>query len=315
MNTNVLFFEPIFKEKIWGGNRLRDFGYDIPSNQTGECWAVSAHPSGESVVTNGEFKGKTLSELWENYRVLFGGLSQEKFPLLVKIIDANNDLSVQVHPCDNYAKSKENGELGKTECWYVIDCEEDSKLIYGIHADSKEELNQMIDEGKWDQLLKTIPIKKGDFFFVPSGTVHALKAGTVVLEIQQNSDTTYRLYDYDRKDHVGKLRELHIEKSKDVIKVPFKELEIKPEVKKKDKITETKLVECDYFTVYKYEINGEVVLEQNRPFMLFSLIDGNGILKVDNEQYRIKKGDHFMIPSNTKNFTLEGNITIITTHV
>jgi mannose-6-phosphate isomerase len=315
MSRLVIFFKPIFKEKIWGGNKLRDFGYEIPSNKTGECWAFSAHPNGESIVENGEFKGKTLKELWENHREIFGNLDGDKFPLLVKIIDANDDLSVQVHPSDAYAKENENGELGKTECWYIIDCEEDSKLLYGINAKNREELNKMIDEGKWDHLLRTISIKKGDFFFVPSGTVHALKSGTLVLETQQNSDTTYRLYDYDRRDDKGNLRELNIEKSKDVIEVPFVDKQFKPELHSIDGMIQTKLVQSDYFTVYKYEINGKVELEQNQPFILCSLIEGEGVLRVADGEYQIKKGDHFMLSSETKKYNLEGNFKMIVSHI
>lgn len=315
MSRLVMFLKPVFKEKIWGGDRLRDFGYEIPSNKTGECWAFSAHPNGESIVKNGELKGKTLRELWENHREIFGNLKGNKFPLLVKIIDANDDLSVQVHPNDDYARKNEKGELGKTECWYILDCEEDSEMVYGINAKSKEELNRMIDAGNWDDLLRRIPIKKGDFFFVPSGTVHALKSGTLVLETQQNSDTTYRLYDYDRRDKEGNLRELNIDKSKDVIKVPFIDKQIKSEIEILEGMIKTKLIQSTYFTVYKYDINGKIELEQNEPFILSSVIEGNGILKVAEEEYKIKKGDHFMLSSETKKYIIEGNLKIIASHV
>ncbi len=216
-----LFFEPVLQERIWGGEKLSSFGYELSSDHTGECWAFSAHPNGPSIVKNGTYQGLSLADLWKEHRELFGNLEGETFPLLTKILDANDDLSVQVHPDDHYAKEHENGELGKTECWYIIDCEEDAELIFGHNAKSKEELDKMIDEGKWEDLLRVVKIKKGDFFYVPSGTVHALCKGTLVLETQQNSDTTYRLYDYHRKDAAGKERELHLGKSKDVIQVPF----------------------------------------------------------------------------------------------
>lgn len=315
MSKSVIFFQPIFKEKIWGGDKLKAFGYDIPSNKIGESWAISAHPNGQSVVRNGGFKGKTLGELWKNHREIFGDLVGDKFPLLVKIIDANDDLSVQVHPSDHYAKENENGELGKTECWYILDCKEDADLIYGINVKDKKELNKMIDQGKWDELLRTIPINKGDFFFVPSGTVHALKSGTLVLEIQQNSDTTYRLYDYDRRDDKGNLRELNIEKSKDVIEVPFMNKQFQPEIRKTEGMTETKLIKSQYFAVYLYEIKNQVSLKQNQPFILFSVIEGEGILKTEGEEFKITMGDHFMLTSKVKEYSIEGKIKLVKTHV
>ncbi|MCR1898412.1 mannose-6-phosphate isomerase, class I [Irregularibacter muris] len=315
MSNSVLFFEPIFKEKIWGGNKLRDFGYDIPSDKTGECWAVAAHPNGQSIVKNGQFKGQTLGELWENHREIFGGIQGEKFPLLVKIIDAHEDLSVQVHPRDDYARENENGELGKTECWYILDCDKEAKLVYGINAKNKEELDEMIDQGRWADLLQSTPIKKGDFFYVPSGTVHALKAGTLVLEIQQNSDTTYRLYDYDRRDQQGNLRELHIEKSKDVIEVPFKNRQYELEVQNIEGMTKTRLIQSEYFTVEKYEINGYSDVENNTPFTLCSIIQGEGKIKIGEEEYHVTKGDHFMITSEVKKYNLQGNFAMVISHV
>ena len=315
MSGKVFFFEPIFKEKIWGGGRLKDFGYDIPSDKVGECWGISSHPNGQSVVKNGEYMGKTLGELWEGHRELFGGIMGEKFPILVKIIDANDDLSVQVHPGDEYGPEHENGELGKTECWYILDCQRDTELIYGIKANYREELNEMMDKGQWDRLLQTISIKKGDFLYVPSGTVHALKAGTLILEIQQNSDTTYRLYDYDRRDEQGNLRELHIQKSKDVIEVPFINRQPIPEIVTIDGITKTKFIESQYFTVEKYEVNGQVHLVNGNPFMLMSVIEGEGSLSIDGEVYKITKGDHFMLSAQVNKFSLDGSISIIVSYL
>ncbi len=311
----IFFFEPVFKEKIWGGDRLKDFGYNIPSDKTGECWGISAHPNGQSIVKNGKYKGKTLDELWKRHRELFGGISGEKFPILLKIIDANDDLSVQVHPGDEYAKEYENGELGKTECWYILDCKVDGDLIYGVKAKNREELNEMIDNRQWCNLLRTISIKKGDFLYIPSGTVHALKAGTLVLEIQQNSDITYRLYDYDRRDKRGNLRDLHIEKSKDVIEVPSVNRKIVPEIIELDKITMTKFIKSPYFTVEKYDIRGKVTLKNNHPFMLMSIIDGNGALNIDEKSYPIAKGDHLMLSSEINEFKLDGNVSIITSYI
>lgn len=311
-----IFFSPVFKERIWGGDKLHtEFRYHIPSDNTGECWAISAHPNGQSVVSDGVYKGSTLSELWESKRELFGNLDGEKFPLLVKILDANDDLSVQVHPNDTYANEHENGELGKTECWYVIDCEEGAELIFGHHAHSKEMLAEMIEERNWDSLLRRIKIKKGDFFYVPSGTVHALCKGSLILETQQNSDTTYRLYDYERKDVEGNLRELHLEKSKDVITVPFTPGKLKVHTEGTDTKKVTKFIESNCFTVYKWEVNGEAPFDQSYPFLLCSVIEGKGSLVQEKEKYMLKKGDHFLLPYNYGKFELKGDMHLIVSHV
>ena len=170
-----LFMKPVFQEKIWGGSRLKTvFGYDIPSDKIGEDWAISAHPNGVSMSENGPYKGQTLDQLWANEKALFGQPTEDVFPLLIKILDAEDDLSVQVHPDDTYGL-KHEGELGKTECWYIIDAQPGAEIIYGHNAQTKEELTTMIQEGRWEDLLTRVPVKKGDFFFVPSGTIHAAK--------------------------------------------------------------------------------------------------------------------------------------------
>ena len=157
---HILWVEPVFKEMIWGGNQLKEkYGYAIPSDQTGECWAPSAHPNGDNTIKEGEFKGQTLSKVFDEHRELFGNIKDKQFPLLVKIIDACNDLSVQVHPNDEYAAVHENGSLGKTECWYILDCKEDANIVIGHHAKDKKELADMIHEGRWNELIRTIPIK------------------------------------------------------------------------------------------------------------------------------------------------------------
>lgn len=310
-----LFLQPVFQERIWGGTALKDlFGYDIPSEHTGECWAISGHPNGQSVVKNGPFRGKTVGELWETHRELFGNHPSPVFPLLTKILDANADLSVQVHPDDVYANQHENGELGKTECWYIIDCKENAEMIFGHHAKTKEELISLIESGKWEQLLNRIPVKPGDFFYVPSGTIHALCEGTLVLETQQSSDTTYRVYDYDRKDQNGNTRELHLEKAIDVITVPHKGFSSQPVIEKRDGHTVTTFVETEYFTVYKWEITEKADFKRDKPFLLMSVINGDGKLTVGKETYEIKKGDHFIIPSGTEDFTIEGILEVIVSH-
>lgn len=214
-----LVLKPVFKERIWGGRNLEKMGYDIPDGNIGECWGISAHQNGPNVIANGAYEGQTLDKVWEEHPELFGNPSEKKFPLLTKILDANQKLSVQVHPDDEYAHEHENGEFGKTECWYVLDAKEDAEIIYGTYANSKEQLEEYIQNEDWDHLFKRVKVEKGDFFYVPSGTVHAIGEGIMILETQQNSDTTYRIYDYDRIERDGKKRELHLDKSIDVINI------------------------------------------------------------------------------------------------
>ena len=312
----ILLFKPVFKERIWGGTKLRDmYNYDIPSDRTGECWAIAAHTHGQSIVDAGKFKGQTLGALWENHRELFGNMKGDTFPLLTKILDAKIDLSVQVHPDDDYAYTHENGELGKTECWYIIDCDEDAEIIYGHHAESKDQFEQMVQQGSWDQLLRKIKVKPGDFFYVPSGTIHALGKGTVVLETQQNSDTTYRVYDYDRRDQDGKLRELHIEKSLDVTTVPHVDHPIEPMVSQQGDTTITKYVDNDFFTVYKWDILDHYSFDQKENFMLASVIEGHGTFNTADQEVTLKKGDHFLMPYGLGQCQIDGNLKMIVSHV
>ncbi|WP_459501909.1 mannose-6-phosphate isomerase, class I [Bacillus sp. C1] len=313
--TEPLFFEPVFKERIWGGTRLTSFGYEIPSEQTGECWAFAAHSHGQSVVKNGKYKGLSLGELWEEHRDLFGNVEGGRFPLLTKILDANQDLSVQVHPNDEYANVHESGELGKTECWYVIDSVEDAEIIYGHHAKTKEEFIAMIEQKEWNQLLRRVKVKPGDFFYVPSGTVHAIGKGILILETQQNSDTTYRLYDYDRRDSDGNLRDLHLEKSTEVTEVPFTEKQLAVKHGKIDDLSITSFIQCPYFSVEKWELDGSAHLEQQSPFLLVSVIDGEGELIKEDKHYFFQKGDHFILPNQLGAYEMVGSANFITAKV
>jgi len=308
----VIKLKPVFKEMIWGGDKLRtDFHYDIPSDKTGECWAVSAHQNGDCIVDGGVYDGRNLSWLWENKREeLFGGMKGDRFPLLVKIIDAKDDLSIQVHPDDVYAKEHENGSFGKTECWYILDCEEDATIIVGHNAKNKEELKQLIEEKKWNQLIKERKIRKGDFFQITPGTVHAIKRGTVILETQQNSDITYRLYDYDRLQN-GKPRELHLQKSIDVITCPYEETKGEREQKELEHGSVEQLVSCEFYTVDKVKIEGMNHLTQKDPFVIMSVIQGEGKLN----DRTVSKGDHFILPCDFGDFTLDGHMELIISHV
>lgn len=311
--SEPLFLQSVMQEKIWGGMHLRDvFGYDIPSDHVGEYWAISAHPNGVSTIKNGRYAGQTLDVLYAEHRELFGNRQEPVFPLLTKILDANDWLSVQVHPDDVYGLEHE-GELGKTECWYIIAAEPGAEIIYGHNAKSKEELRQQIESKDWENLLTKVPVKAGDFFYVPSGTMHAIGAGIMVLETQQSSDTTYRVYDFDRKDDQGNLRELHLEKSIDVLTIG-EPANSRPVTTKVDDLKSTLLVASDFFAVYKWEISGKVDFEKTADYSLFSVLDGQGSLKVDGQDYDIAKGSHFILPSDVQAWEIKGNLELIVSH-
>lgn len=304
--SEPLFLQSVMHEKIWGGTKLRDeFGYEIPSDKVGECWAISAHPNGVSTVKNGRFAGQKLDTLYAEHRELFGDRSEPVFPLLTKILDANDWLSVQVHPDDAYSL-KHEGELGKTECWYIIAADEGAEIIYGHNAKSKEELREQIESKNWDQLLTKIKVKAGDFFYVPSGTMHAIGSGILILETQQSSDTTYRVYDFDRKDDAGNLRELHLEKSIDVLNIgePANSRPVNLQV---DNLSSTLLVANDFFAVYKWELTGQADFTKTADYTLNSVLNGQGQLTVDGQVYPIHKGDHFILPSDVASWKLEGH--------
>lgn len=308
----VLFFEPVFKQKIWGGERLgKDWPYRIPGEQIGECWAVGAHPNGDCVVREGIYQGKTLSELWEQEPALFGHTGLDRFPLLVKILDVKTDLSIQVHPDDHYADMHENNASGKSECWYILDCEADSALVVGHNARNKEELTTMIREGRWSEFIRELPVKKGDVIRIDPGTVHAIKGGIMLLEIQQNSDITYRIYDYDRLEN-GKPRELHMEQSIDVITVPAKPLrDCVQETANLPKDQKNLLVAGGCFKVWKIDVVNRISFPQEYPFLIMSVTAGDGLI---NGQL-IQKGDHFILPCGYGEIALQGEMEIIAASV
>ncbi|EMF0059033.1 mannose-6-phosphate isomerase, class I [Enterococcus hirae] len=306
-----MFLKPVFQEKIWGGSRLRSvFGFDIPNDKIGEDWAISAHPHGVSVVENGEYQGQKLDELWQNHKELFGNPTEPVFPLLIKILDAEDELSVQVHPDDAYGM-KHEGELGKTECWYIIDAEPGAEIIYGHHAKTREELAEMIQEGRWDDLLKKVPVKKGDFFYVPSGTIHAIGKGIMILETQQSSDTTYRVYDYDRKDTNGNTRELHIQQSIDVTTVPAITPQIQMKEVRKGNSSIVTYLETEFFNVYEWDIKGITSFKKQAPYTLATVIDGAGELVVNEKIYPLTKGASFILPNDVTEWTVQGELSII----
>lgn len=308
-----LFLNSVMHEKIWGGTKLRDvFGYTIPSETTGEYWAISAHPNGVSTVSNGRYKGQPLDKLYAEKPELFGNPKEKVFPLLTKILDANDWLSVQVHPDDKYAMEHE-GELGKTECWYVISADPGSEIIYGHEANSKEALQAMIEAGDWDNLLTRRSVQASDFFYVPSGTMHAIGKGIMILETQQSSDTTYRVYDFDRKDDAGNLRDLHLQQSIDVLNLGTPENSVPASVVT-DHLVSTTLVSNPFFTVFKWSTNQLVDMRQAAPYLLVSVLDGSGQLFVGSKAYDLEKGMHFILPNDVKSWSFDGNLEMIVSH-
>ncbi|AYW47570.1 mannose-6-phosphate isomerase, class I [Tetragenococcus osmophilus] len=306
-----LFMEPVFQEKIWGGDSLQtEFGFELPSENIGEDWAISAHPHGVSTIQNGPFKGQTLDQLWQEHQELFGNQHGDAFPLLVKILDAADDLSVQVHPDDAYAL-KHEGEFGKTECWYIIDAKPGAQIIYGHTARTREELAQMIREERWDDLFNKVTVKKGDFFYVPSGTIHAIGAGIMILETQQSSDTTYRVYDYDRKDDQGNTRELHIEQSVDVTTVPARDTTLSISETKHGKSSVITYLQTEFFNVYEWQVHGTLQLNQQAPYTLATVTEGYGKLVVEDKTYELTMGTSFILPNEIKNWELQGEATLI----
>lgn len=306
--SQIIQLKPIFHQKIWGGRRLETvFGYDIPEGKIGECWAISAHPNGDCLIEAGPGMGGTLSELWAAQRdTLFAGATGDRFPLLIKILDADGDLSIQVHPDDAYATEHENGSLGKRECWYVLDCEPGATIIVGQRAHNRAELAEMIEGGRWSELLNEAPIHKGDFFQINPGTLHAIKAGTLVLETQQSSDVTYRVYDYDRKGADGKPRELHLKQSLDCIDydmvAPTSGTVTTPEV---DGVT--LLNSNDRYTVERVRVGGSKILPQDHDFMCVSVIEGSGSVN----GHELHKGSHFVAPAESGDLAFEGDMTLI----
>ncbi len=271
-----------------------------------EQWGICAHPNGDNVVLNPEYAGMSLSELWSTRPELFGRIDGDRFPLLTKIIDARTDLSIQVHPDGEYARVNENGSLGKTECWYVMDAEPGATIVIGHNAADRDQVVSMIEGKRWSEFIREIPVCKGDFFFIEPGTVHSIKGGTVILETQQSSDITYRVYDYDRLQD-GKPRPLHIKQSIDVIKAPFVEKD--PPLDGCKSIGDVRqLVSCDCFTVWHGVVDGELVVDQCMPFILCSVIDGSVLL---DDKRMFHKGEHFILPAGYGKAVFKGQGQVI----
>ena len=306
------------KDYLWGGTRLKDeYGKETQLTKVAESWELACHRDGKSIIANGAAKGQTLADWIEGAGKDALGTNAAKFPyfpLLIKLIDAHDNLSVQVHPDDDYALRVE-GEYGKTEMWYIVDCEEGAELLYGFAQEiSKEEFRRRIEDNTLLDVVRRVPVKKGDVFFIPAGTLHAIGKGILICEIQQNSNTTYRIYDYGRIGADGKPRNLHIEKALHVTCLaPVSEEGVSTPVLNIFAGTEARLLAtCDYFTVYHLAITGECALYAGADsFQCLTVLDGRLTLCTGSDALPIQKGETVFLPAGLGRYVLDGNGEVI----
>jgi len=307
-----LKFEPILKDKIWGGEKLnRCFSKDSDSKTLGESWEISTVSEDISMVSNGELKGKSLQELLEQYTFdLLGKKNYERFgndfPLLIKFIDAKEDLSIQLHPNDKLAKKRHNS-FGKTEMWYVMQADKDANLIVGFNQKmDKETYLKHLEDKSLIKILNLDKVKEGDAYFIEAGRVHAIGAGVLLAEIQQTSDVTYRVYDWDRKDDEGNERELHNDiaidafdfNMKDDFRVPYES----------HKNTSNEMVRCPFFITNFIELDKTLKIENTQDsFMIYMCVDGDVEVLTEHTTTKISKGETLLIPAATKNYSLKAN--------
>ena len=291
------------------------YKYKDLKNNIGEAWIVSDHPEGKSKIINGAFSGKFLSEMMQTHPEWFAQFNLKEFPLLIKLLDANNNLSVQVHPGDEYAVKTGSDANGKTECWYIIDAEPGSEIVKGHTAKNREEFLELSGKNKWHELLVRVPARAGDFFFIPSGAVHAVGKGIFLLEVQQNSDTTYRIYDYNRIGLNGRKRELHMEKAIEVIDFGTAYHRVEPRAIRENDLVKTELISCDYFTVEKYAFKNVHIMQSLNVFVLIYVINGNGWLMYDDELIHLGKGISIMIPAEMGDYKIYGSIEALLCHI
>lgn len=314
--ADVLIMAPQFQEKMWGGNQLRAFfGFDVAKN-TGECWGISAQAHGITAIKNGRFAGQLLTTVWQKHPELFGMPHVKEFPLLVKILDAKLDLSLQVHPSDEQVKQLKlkAPAAGKSECWYILAAKPNAMLYLGHNAKSHAELVRMIDEHRFDELVKKIPVKAGDFINVPATTLHSLGAGIIALEIQQSSDTTYRVYDFDRIDETThKKRALQLDLAKQVITTPQPDLTVSQTITRTDGGTITHLLDSPKFNVAKIAVKTSITHHPTHPYTLLSVIAGEGTLTVEQTNYQLHAGMFLLLAANVKQYRLAGKVTVIKT--
>lgn len=301
----ILKLAPAFKNYIWGGRHLiENYNVNYKGKILAEAWMLSAHNDGASIITNGIYAGKNLREYLaaEGLKVLGTSCRTKDFPILIKFIDAQDNLSVQVHPSDEYAQKFEN-QFGKSEFWYILDAAPNACIYRGLNrVVTKSEFVERVNSGTLEEILQKIFVHKGDCFFIPAGTIHSVGKGILLAEIQQNSNVSYRIYDYNRRVADGKFRELHVDKALDVAN-------LKPFVD--DKKNYPHLVTCDYFTVDKINLDGKIFTRlegrvTTESFMSILILDGRGKISVGNEILTYAKGDSFFIPADAGDWAIEG---------
>lgn len=314
---------PAYANYLWGGERLKtEYGKESELTPLAESWEISCHSNGPTTIATGEYKGKTLQETIEAYgKEAMLGVNCNRFPmfpLLVKLIDAKTPLSLQVHPGDEYALKHENS-CGKTEMWLVLEAEPESFLYFGVKRPvSRDELKAAIENQTLETLLNRRPVKKGDVLFIPAGELHAIGAGIVVCEVQQNSDLTYRVYDYGRRDAAGSLRELHIDKALKVCNLTPPAEYTPPDEPPliSGGAVRTLLAKCEYFTVRRLSLSGKADFKTyGRSFRASVCVEGEGVLSSMGERLPFKKGESLFIPADTGAYTLSGRCECITVTV
>jgi mannose-6-phosphate isomerase len=320
-----LKFKPVYKDYIWGGRNFSKFGRVLPEGIIAESWDLSSHPAGISVVSEGELKGISLPELLKAYKSKLIGTNFPEsnisdFPLLVKLIDANDNLSIQVHPNDEYAVVFEDGGLGKNEMWYIIDAKPGSKLVYGLKPGiTKEIFSDAINNDDVVDCLRYIEVAPGDIINIPAGVVHAIGEGILIAEIQQNSNLTYRVYDFNRVDHNGNKRPLHIKQALDVINFPIngkKAKSIGLKVRINNDCYKTYVVANRFFAAEVYEVNGKVLEETNdTKFFIYTILEGEGEIKHQTGVTYMKAGDTVLIPATLGSYILEGNFKALKSYI
>jgi len=305
VNKDIFFFDPVMDERIWGGEYLKVlYGKTAVDYPVGEAWLISALPGKTSTIGNLPFKGARLDTFFSTYPEYFLFPKADKFPLLVKMIDANDKLSIQVHPDDKYA-SEHGKSLGKNECWYILEADPDSTLVIGHNASTRTELENLVHSGAYSRLVREIPIHKDDFVFIPSGTLHAIGKGVRLVEVQQPTDVTYRVYDYYRKDNKGGLRPLHTEAALDVITVPSQTVKVTNYAHTSGIVN---LIKTSYFQVDKWNTTKQInYFNFRKQVFFFVVIEGTG--KVNG--YAVKKGDALMAAATNDNINVYGDIALL----
>ncbi len=312
---NITRLEPVYKDYIWGGNKLNEFyGKNSGLSVTAESWELSCHKDGMCKIVDGEYAGRTLLDALTDSPDALGEKAArfEFFPILIKFIDALSDLSVQVHPSDEYALKNE-GQYGKTEMWYVVEAEDDAKLVYGLNKEvSREEFAELAKGPELMNVLNFVPVKKGDVFFIQSGVIHAIGKGLLICEIQQNSNLTYRVYDYDRTDAQGNKRPLHVEKAIAVSKLSTEPLKTNGEpVFSNENVSVENLATCEYFVVDKITLNGDYSITPDGSFISLTVVDGSGKIG----DLDVVKGTTVFIPANAGEVSVSGNMTALSSYV